>query len=111
MYTFGASEVEIKSENNQLVIHSTDSIGSAILAYREPLKFQVCNHLLDHPAGCKRLCMLQVSFPDYLQPCLLSQLYAERRAFVVFQPPTNSSVCPGFTMPGSFPGVLFERKE
>lgn len=40
VYVFATSEIEIKSENSQLVISRSDSTGSAILAYREPLKFQ-----------------------------------------------------------------------
>ena len=52
----------------------------------------------------------QISYPDYGQPCLLEELIATRHAFVVFEPAMESSVSPGFSIPGSFPGVLFNRK-
>jgi CubicO group peptidase (beta-lactamase class C family) len=93
VYVYGGTEVVIKSKDNQLLLTSSNgaAVTSAILAYKAPLRFQI-------------------SYPDSLQTCLESQLLAERRAFVVFRPPVDSSVCPGFTIPGSFPGVLFERK-
>ncbi|CAI8001938.1 Putative beta-lactamase-like 1 [Geodia barretti] len=90
VYVYRDTELEVRSEKNQLLLDGSG--GAAVLAYKEPLRFQI-------------------SFPDNLQPCLAAELLAERRAFVVFQPPTTSSLCPGFTIPGSFPGVEFQRKQ
>ena len=109
VYVYGASQLEVKSERNQLLLSSNGATGSVVLAYGAPLKFQVQLEAIDIPIKRRRY-SLQISFPDYLQPCLEAELLAMRRAFVVFRPPTSSSVCPGFTIPGSYPGILFERK-
>ena len=37
----GTTQIVVKSENKQLLLSSNTGAGNAVLAYREPLKFQV----------------------------------------------------------------------
>ena len=37
----GTAQIVVKSENKQLLLSSNTGAGNAVLAYREPLKFQV----------------------------------------------------------------------
>ena len=43
VYVYGATELEVKSKDNQLLLTSSNGAAttSAILAYKAPLKFQV----------------------------------------------------------------------
>ena len=42
MYVYGSTQLEVKSENNQLLlIGSGGGTDMVVLAYKEPLKFQV----------------------------------------------------------------------
>ena len=41
VYVYTSTELEIKSENNQLLLSSGGGSPAAVLAYKEPLRFQV----------------------------------------------------------------------
>ena len=45
MYVYLETELEIKSEKNQLLLSS--SSGTVVLAYKEPLRFQVWHSVCD----------------------------------------------------------------
>jgi CubicO group peptidase (beta-lactamase class C family) len=94
VYDFGPFEAQVRTSRNRLLLRSPIVTfgGSLILAYKEPLRFQMV-------------------YPDHLQMCLIAQLVSRRKAFVVFEPPVNStSPSPGFSIPGAFPGWFFQRR-
>lgn len=41
---FQGIELEVKSARNQLLLTDSSTIGNVVLAYKEPLKFQVHVH-------------------------------------------------------------------
>ena len=41
MYVYGSTQLEVKSENKLLLIGSGGGTDMVVLAYKEPLKFQV----------------------------------------------------------------------
>lgn len=45
MYVYEGIEVEVKTVKNQLLLTGSGTIGNVILAYKEPLKFQVHTYI------------------------------------------------------------------
>ena len=41
VYVYDTTQLEVKSENNQLLLIGSGGSTMAVLAYKEPLKFQV----------------------------------------------------------------------